>query len=56
MTHAKTLLSRKSQSFNDVVKVLDDFRDSIDEVGDDGEEPIQRIILNNLVAYMRGLE
>ncbi|WWC57769.1 uncharacterized protein I303_100304 [Kwoniella dejecticola CBS 10117] len=61
MTHARVLLARKDQSFKSVVAVLSEFKDNI---GDDEEEEeeqgtmenVQKMILNQLIAFIQGLE
>ncbi|WVW81453.1 hypothetical protein I302_103447 [Kwoniella bestiolae CBS 10118] len=59
MTHARLLLSRKDQSFKNVIAVLTEFKDNIGE--DDEEEGeaqpnLQKMILEQLIAFMEGLE
>ena len=52
--HVRKLLDRKSQSFQDVVKTLQIYRDNVDDDGTtspDGE-PSQREILHNLIAFL----
>ncbi|WWC67148.1 uncharacterized protein I206_101055 [Kwoniella pini CBS 10737] len=58
MTHARLLLSRKDQSFSSVIAVLSEFKDNIGD-DEDEEEPIenlQKMILEQLIAFMQGLE
>jgi len=61
MLHAKTLLARKDQSFQHVVSVLEEFKSNIGDEGDEGEDgeaqpPVQKMILEQLIAFMAGIE
>ncbi|WWC85502.1 uncharacterized protein L201_000366 [Kwoniella dendrophila CBS 6074] len=60
MTHARVLLSRKDQSFTNIIAVLTEFKENIgDDEGEDEqtEEPnLQKMILEQLIAFMAGLE
>ncbi|WWD22882.1 hypothetical protein CI109_107377 [Kwoniella shandongensis] len=59
MTHARLLLSRKDQSFRDVIAVLTEFKNNVgDEPEDEGEEEepnVQKMILEQLIAFLEGL-
>ncbi|KAL1946803.1 hypothetical protein VTO73DRAFT_14907 [Trametes versicolor] len=56
-THVQKLLDRKSQSFKDIVKILQIYHDNVDEdkttpEGDPDGAPSQREILRNLIAFL----
>ncbi|KAK1921422.1 Catenin-beta-like protein [Papiliotrema laurentii] len=54
MAHAKTMLGRKDQSLANVVAVLEDFARNIgdESEGDDGEVPLQKVVIQQLVNYL----
>ncbi|WWD06053.1 hypothetical protein V865_004138 [Kwoniella europaea PYCC6329] len=59
MTHARLLLSRKDQSFKNIVAVLTEFKDNIgdDEAEEGDTQPnLQKMILEQLIAFLEGLE
>ncbi|KAK4683965.1 beta-catenin-like protein 1, partial [Tremellales sp. Uapishka_1] len=67
MVHAKLLLERKDQSFADVIDVLEEYKKNItddtalptngDDAAevDDVDEPVQKMILEQLIAFLGGL-
>ncbi|WVQ85127.1 hypothetical protein IAT38_007292 [Cryptococcus sp. DSM 104549] len=58
MTHARLLLSRKDLSFKDVAAVLTEFKNNVGDDPEEGEEEepnVQRMILEQLIAFLEGL-
>ncbi|WRT63378.1 uncharacterized protein IL334_000283 [Kwoniella shivajii] len=57
MTHARLLLSRKDQSFKNVIAVLTEFKDNVGDDEEEDEEPnVQKMILEQLIAFVEGLD
>lgn len=65
MRHARTLLRRNGQSFDNVCKVLEDFarntgdEDEDENVGEDageeaGEANTQKVVIAQLINFLRG--
>ncbi|KAI5475947.1 beta-catenin-like protein 1 [Pseudohyphozyma bogoriensis] len=63
--HIRMLLSRKDQSFSDVIRVLKEYRENVGDASlvpaaDDGDAPDaaeeQRVILGHLISYLEGID